>query len=101
MDQLLLCLQAESCIVSTCEELSYPSRTHPELAAKLDAAAKEWGVALVGTGVNPGFVMDKLVGTLAAISQGIEHAKAVRVADASDRRRPLAEKIGAGTTAEE
>src|SRR5256885_17225311 len=66
MDQLLMCLEAESCIVSTCEELSYPFRTHPELAAKLDAAAKEWGVALVGTGVNPGFVMDKLVVTLAA-----------------------------------
>jgi len=40
MDQLLMCLEAESCIVSTCEELSYPFRTHPELAAKLDTAAK-------------------------------------------------------------
>src|SRR6516225_3462132 len=40
MDQLLACLEAQSCIVSTCEELSYPFRTHPELAAKLDAAAK-------------------------------------------------------------
>ena len=38
-DQLLACLEAESCIVSTCEELSYPFRTHPDLAAKLDAAA--------------------------------------------------------------
>src|SRR5215469_17893183 len=35
MDQLLACLESESCIVSTCEELSYPYRTHPELAAKL------------------------------------------------------------------
>src|SRR5208337_1270500 len=61
MDQLLACLEAESCIVSTCEELSYPYRTHPELAAKLDKAAKDWGVALIGTGVNPGFVMDKLL----------------------------------------
>src|SRR5260370_20443397 len=69
MDQLLMCLEAESCIVSTCEELSYPFRTHPDLAAKLDTAAKEWGVALVGTGVNPGFVMDKLVVTLAAVAQ--------------------------------
>src|SRR5579859_3790322 len=64
MDQLLACLEAESCIVSTCEELSYPLRTYPELASSLDKAAKDWGVALVGTGVNPGFVMDKLVITL-------------------------------------
>src|SRR5262249_36410537 len=73
----------------------------PELAAKLDAAAKDWGVALVGTGVNPGFVMDKLVITLAAVSQRIEHAKALRVVDASKRRLPLQKKIGAGMTVEE
>src|SRR5260370_34190273 len=101
MDQLLACLAAEPCIVSTCEELSYPFRTHPELAAKLDVAAKETGVALVGTGVNPGFVMDKLGVTLAAVSQRMEHAKALRVVDASNRRPPLQKKIGAGMTVEE
>src|SRR6266852_1515884 len=101
MDQLLVCLEAESCIVSTCEELSYPFRTHPELAAKLDAAAKDSGVSLVGTGVNPGFIMDKLVVTLAAVSQRIEHVKALRVVDASKRRLPLQKKIGAGMTVEE
>ncbi len=101
MDQLLACLQAESCVVSTCEELSYPYRTHPDLAAKLDAEAKDWGVALVGTGVNPGFVMDKLVVTLAAVSQRIEHAKALRIVDASKRRLPLQKKIGAGMSVDE
>ncbi len=101
MDQLLACLEAESCVVSTCEELSYPYRTHQELAAKLDAAAKDWGVALVGTGVNPGFVMDKLVVTLGGVAQRIEHARAVRIVDASKRRLPLQKKIGAGMTVEE
>lgn len=101
MEQLEECLAAESCVVSTCEELSYPYKTHPELAARLDATAKEYGVALVGTGVNPGFVMDKLVVTLAAVSQKIEHAKALRVVDASKRRLPLQKKIGAGMTVEE
>jgi 2,4-diaminopentanoate dehydrogenase len=101
MDQLLACLEAESCVVSTCEELAYPYRTYPELAAKLDAAAKDWGVALVGTGVNPGFVMDKLVVTLAAVSQRVEHAKALRIVDASKRRQPLQRKIGAGMTVDE
>src|SRR5258708_16079390 len=98
MDQLLMCLEAESCVVSTCEELSYPFRTYPELAANLDAAAKDWGVALVGTGVNPGFVMDKLVVTLAAISQRIEHANALRVVDAANPRLPLQKKTTAGLT---
>jgi hypothetical protein len=101
MDQLLACIDVGSCVVSTCEELSYPYRTYPQLAAKLDQAAKDSGVALVGTGVNPGFVMDKLVVTLAAVSQRIEHAKALRVVDASKRRLPLQKKIGAGMSVEE
>lgn len=101
MDQLLACLDVGSCVVSTCEELSYPYRTHPELAAKLDKAAKDNGVALVGTGVNPGFVMDKLVITLAAVAQRIDHVKALRIVDASKRRLPLQKKIGAGMTVEE
>ena len=101
MDQLLACLDVGSCVVSTCEELSYPYRTHPELAAKLDNAAKESGVALVGTGVNPGFVMDKLVITLAAVSQRVDHVRALRVVDASKRRLPLQKKIGAGMTVDE
>lgn len=101
MDQLLACLDVGSCVVSTCEELSYPYKTHPELAAQLDKAAKDNGVALVGTGVNPGFVMDKLVLTLSGVSQRVEHAKALRVVDASKRRLPLQKKIGAGMTVEE
>ncbi len=101
MDQLLACLDVGSCVVSTCEELSYPYRTHPQLADQLDKAAKESGVALVGTGVNPGFVMDKLVITLAGVSQRIDHVKALRVVDASKRRLPLQKKIGAGMSVDE
>jgi 2,4-diaminopentanoate dehydrogenase len=101
MDQLMECLAAESCIVSTCEELSYPFRKYPELSKQLDEEAKTWGVALVGTGVNPGFVMDKLAITLSSVSQRIEHAKCVRVVDASKRRLPLQKKIGAGMSVAE
>jgi 2,4-diaminopentanoate dehydrogenase len=100
-DQLLECLAAGCCVVSTCEELAYPFRKHPHLAAKLDSAAKDEGVALVGTGVNPGFVLDKLVLTLSAVCQRVDSARAVRVVDASKRRLPLQKKIGAGMTPEE
>ena len=96
MDQLMACLAAESCVVSTCEELSYPYRKYPELAAKLDAEAKTWGVALIGTGINPGFVMDKLLITLSAASQEIESARAIRIVDASQAPPAAAEKSGRG-----
>jgi len=100
-DQLIACLDAELSVVSTCEELAYPFRKHPELSAKLDAKAKEAGVALVGTGVNPGFVMDKLVLTLSTVCQRVDSAKAIRIVDASKRRLPLQKKIGAGMTVDE
>ena len=100
-DQLLECIAAGCCVVSTCEELAYPFRKHPDLSQKLDAAAKEEGVALVGTGVNPGFVMDKLALTLSAVAQRVDWLSAVRIVDASKRRLPLQKKIGAGMTPEE
>jgi 2,4-diaminopentanoate dehydrogenase len=100
-DQLLACLAAEACVISTCEELAYPFRKYPEIAAKLDAEAKTWGVALVGTGVNPGFVMDKLVLTLSAAAQRVESARVIRIVDAAQRRLPLQQKIGAGLSLEE
>ena len=101
MDQLLACLAAEACVVSTCEELAYPFRKYPDLSAKLDVEAKTWGVALIGTGINPGYVMDKLLITLSAASQSVESARAVRVVDASKRRLPLQKKVGAGMTVDE
>lgn len=101
MDELLACISAGCCIVSTCEELAYPFRKHPDLAAQLDGAAKDEGVALIGTGVNPGFAMDKLVLMLSAASQRVDAARAVRVVDAAARRLPLLKKIGAGMKADE
>lgn len=100
-EELLACLAAESCVVSTCEELAYPSRKYPEIAAKLDAEAKSSGVAIVGTGVNPGFVMDKLVLTLASAARRVESVRATRIVNASLRREPLQRKIGAGLSVEE
>src|SRR5580700_812029 len=101
VDQLFECIAAGCCVVSTCEELAYPFHKHPELSKKLDTAAIEEGVALVGTGVNPGFVMDKLALTLSAVAQRIDWVSAVRIVDASKRRLPLQKKIGAGMTPDE
>ena len=100
-DQLLQCLEAGLHVVSTCEELAYPFRKHPDLSQRLDHCARQHQVALVGTGVNPGFTMDKLVLTLAAAAVRVESARAIRVVDASKRRLPLQKKIGAGLTVEE
>ena len=99
--QLTDCVSAGLHVVSTCEELSYPFRKHPELSKQLDEVAREHKVVLLGTGVNPGFVLDKLVLTLATACQNVTHASGHRIVNASQRRQPLQAKIGSGMTVEE
>jgi len=98
VDQLIECMEAGLRIVSTCEELSYPYRKHPELSEKLDRCAREHNVALLGTGVNPGFAMDKLALTLATACHQVHKVQVHRIVDASRRRLPLQKKVGSGMT---
>ncbi len=99
--QLMDCLNAELHVVSTCEELSYPFRKHPALSKKLDEAARNNSVVLLGTGVNPGFAMDKMILTLATACQTVTSVSGHRIVNASKRRQPLQAKIGSGLTVEE
>ncbi len=88
-------------VISTCEELSYPYHTEPKLAKKLDTLAKKHNTTILGTGINPGFLMDTLVITLTAACQKIEKIEAVRIMNAATRRLPFQKKIGAGLTVKE
>jgi hypothetical protein len=85
-------------IVSTTEELSYPWFSNKALARKIDAAAKKAKVAVVGTGVNPGFAMDALPVALTAICERVDAVRVDRIQDARIRRLPFQQKIGAGLT---
>lgn len=100
-DQLGSALRHGASVVSTCEELAYPFHRHPELARGLDLLAVANRAVLLGTGVNPGFVMDKLVATMVGACRSVERVDVRRVVDASTRREPLQRKVGAGMTAEE
>ena len=88
-------------IVSTCEELAYPELRHAPMARQIDRLAKEKGVAVLGTGVNPGLVMDRLVLAIAAACVRVDSVRVMRVVDAAKRRGPLRAKVGAGLTREE
>ena len=88
-------------VVSTCEELSYPWRTYPGLATELDMKAKEANVRILGTGVNPGFVMDAFPLTVTTVCQKVDRIHIERVVDAGGRRLQLQRKVGAGLTVEE
>src|SRR3972149_10725058 len=99
--QIASLVQSGVNVVSTCEELSYPYITEPELAEDLDKLAKKHDVTVLGTGINPGFLMDTLVIVLTAPCQKVDKIEAVRVMNAATRRLPFQKKIGAGLTVEE
>ena len=85
-------------IVSTTEELAYPVKRHAAAAKKIDAMAKRAKVAVLGTGVNPGFVMDALPIALTGVCESVTAIEIDRVQDARIRRLPFQQKIGAGLT---
>ena len=88
-------------IVSTCEELFYPWGRQTEVAKRIDRLCRENGVVCLGTGVNPGYLMDYLPTVLSGLCQDVKCVKVWRVQDASIRRVPFQQKIGAGLTVEE
>lgn len=83
-------------VVSTCEELVYPWFRHDALARELDVLARENRGRLLGTGVNPGFLMDAFPVAATAISKSVESLEVRRFQDASIRRIPFQKKIGVG-----
>lgn len=98
-DQLVGLLGSGAHVVSTCEELSFPIDV--EIREELQRVARANNATLIGTGVNPGFVMDKLPLTLTAVCQSVDSVEVFRVVDASQRREPLQRKVGAGMTREQ
>lgn len=101
LPQIEEALDAGLNVVSTCEELAYPELRHAPMARKIDRRAKEKGVTVLATGVNPGLVMDRLALAVASACVSVERVRVTRIVDAAKRRGPLRAKVGAGLTREE
>ncbi len=88
-------------VVSTCEELSYPFKRNPKLADKLHRLAQEKNVTVLGTGINPGFLMDFFPIILTSPCETVERITVSRQINALNRRIPFQKKIGSGLSKEE
>lgn len=101
MPQMETVLRARVPIVSTTEEMAYPTGANRRLARRIDELARKAKVAVLGTGVNPGFVMDAFPIALTGVCERVDAITVDRIQDASVRRLPFQRKIGAGLTPEE
>lgn len=93
-------LRAGINVVSICEELGHPHQTHPAVTDRLDRVARENGVTILGTGCNPGLIMDTLPLLLSGLTQSVRSVEIRRTADMS-RYGALVAKFGLGLTTEE
>ncbi len=88
-------------IVTTTEEAAYPAPRNRRLAKRHRRGGEKAKVAVLGTGVNPGFTMDALPIALSAVCERVDRIEVHRVQDARIRRLPFQQKIGAGLTREQ
>ena len=100
-EQLTEIVRAGLHCVTSCEEALFPYYRHKVLAGKLDDLCVQKAVAVVGTGVNPGLVMDTLALLLTIACQSVEAVRVLRVVDAGTRREALQRKVGASLSEEE
>jgi len=101
MDQIAEILGFGCDVVSTSEELAFPWLANREAAERLSKIAKKAKKTVLGTGVNPGFLMDSLPLFLTGICQRVDRIEAMRAINASLRRGPFQAKIGSGLSLEE
>ena len=100
-DRLKFVLEKKINVVSSAEEMAYPMAQSPELAKELDKIAKENGVSILGTGINPGLIMDLLVVIMTGCCEEVEHIVSRRVNSLSPFGPVVMEEQGIGITVEE
>lgn len=98
--QLEAAIRAGLHVVSTCEELAFPWASDEARADALDRLANDRNVAVLGAGVNPGFVLDRLPALLSQLTGPVRHVRATRVVELASRRAGLRSRAGVGLSEE-
>ena len=98
---IIQAVKSGSNVISICEELSYPYKYYPKLSNELNALAISNNVTIVGTGINPGYLMDLLPIVITAPCQSVKSIKVTRMMNSAKRRAPFQLKIGTGLRKEE
>ena len=88
-------------VVCTAEQMSYPAAQEPELAKEIDRIARENGVSVLGTGINPGLMMDLLAICLSGCMTDVRKVACRRVNSLSPFGPLVMQEQGIGLTQEE
>lgn len=81
--ELEACLDRGLDVITIAEEMAYPWAASPSTANHLDELARAARRTVLGTGVNPGFVLDTLIVALSGSAARVDSVYARRVNDLS------------------
>ena len=88
-------------VITTAEEMSYPMAQDPELSDAMDILAKTNNVSILGTGINPGLMMDLLAVCLSGCMTHLDKVTCKRVNSLSPFGKLVMEEQGIGLTVDE
>lgn len=88
-------------VITTAEEFVYLKARYKDLADEIDDLAKKYSVTVLGTGVNPGMMMDLIVLFLTGMMQDIDKMTVKRVSSLSPFGKDYLDKRGIGLTEDE
>ena len=100
-DKLVFVMERKINVITSAEQMAYPQAQEPELAKKLDECAKKNGVTVLGTGINPGLIMDLLVILWTGACESVNHITSRRVNSLSPFGPAVMEEQGIGITVDE
>jgi hypothetical protein len=90
------CLEYGMDVISLCEELSYPYVRFPAISESINNMAIKYEKTVLGTGINPGYLMDLLPIVLTAPCQSVNKIEVTRCLNSARRRTSFQKKIGTG-----
>ncbi|NLD33601.1 MAG: NADP-binding protein [Clostridiales bacterium] len=94
-------VQAGVNVLTIAEEMAWPEAQSPEMAQQMDRAARENGVSILGTGINPGMMMDLLAVFLSGCMTRVEHVRCERINSLSPFGQAVMVEQGIGITVED
>lgn len=100
-EKIVLLVKQGINVISTAEEMAYPYANEPKLSEEMDILAKENNVTVLGTGINPGFIMDLLVVALTGVMKEVKHIDVSRINSLSPFGPTVMEEQGVGITLDE
>lgn len=99
--QIEAALEAGLDVICLAEEMAFPWASHHDLAEEIDALAKRKRCTVLGTGINPGFVLDTLIIALTGVCSQVRRIRAARINDLSPFGPTVMRAQGVGTSPEE